>query len=151
MLGLGLKIVKLILQIGVFVGILIIDLKNPSFNTESKFKKQRSNYQNSGLFKKEWSGDGFVGLAAKTYFCFNNTDPSKDKYSSKGLNKSINLTKNQFLTVLETKKASSHKNKGFIMKDKYMYTYEMERLGLPYVYYKRKVLDDGVSTTYLDI
>ena len=27
----------------------------------------------------------------------------------------------------------------------------MDRQGLPYVYYKRKVLDDGVSTTYLDI
>ena len=115
------------------------------------FDNNPSNVMNPGLFKKEWSGDGFVGLAAKTYFCFNNQDSSKDKYSSKGLNKSINLTKRQFLQVLETKNASSHRNKGFIMKDKYMFTYEMERLGLPYVYYKRKVLDDGVSTTYLDI
>lgn len=76
---------------------------------------------------------------------------SKNKCSSKGINKSINLSKQQFLRVLETKKASSHTNKGFILKDKYMYTYEMEWLGLPYFYCKRKVLDDGVSTTYLDI
>ena len=67
-----------------------------------------------GLFKKEWSGDGFMGLAAKTYFCFNNEDATKDKYSSKGLNKTINLSKNQFLEVLETKKASSHTNKDLI-------------------------------------
>ena len=104
-----------------------------------------------GLFKKEWSGDGFIGLASKTYFCFKNDDTSKNKCSSKGINKSINLSKSQFMNVLKTKEASSHRNKGFIMKDKFMYTYEMERLGLPYVYYKRKVLDDGVSTTYLDI
>lgn len=92
-----------------------------------------------------------IGLAAKTYFCFNHTDPSKNKCSSKGINKSVDLSKRQFLRVLETKQASSHTNKGFILKDKFMFTYEMERLGLPYFYCKRKVLDDGVSTSFLDI
>ena len=104
-----------------------------------------------GLFKEEWSGDGFIGLAAKTYYCYDKSDPSRDKYSSKGLNKSIKLSREHFLNVLNTKQSSSHKNKGFIMKDKFMYTYEMERSGLGYFYCKRKVLDDGVSTTYLDI
>ena len=32
-----------------------------------------------GLFKVEWSGDGFVGLCSKTYYCFGATD----KYSTK--------------------------------------------------------------------
>ena len=36
-----------------------------------------------GLFKVEWSGDGFVGLCSKTYYCFGATD----KYSTKGLSK----------------------------------------------------------------
>ena len=104
-----------------------------------------------GLFKEEWSGDGFVGLAAKTYYCYNKSDSTQDKYSSKGLNKSIKLSREHFLNVLNTKKSSSHANTGFIMKDKFMYTYEMERSGLGYFYCKRRVLDDGVSTTYLDI
>ena len=104
-----------------------------------------------GLFKEEWSGDGFVGLAAKTYYCYDKSDATQDKYSSKGLNKSIKLSREHFLNVLNTKQSSSHKNTGFIMKDKFMYTYEMERAGLGYFYCKRKVLDDGVSTTFLDI
>ncbi len=103
------------------------------------------------LFKEEWSEDGFVGLAAKTYYCYDKSDPDQDKYSSKGLNKTIKLSREHFLSVLSSKKSSSHKNKGFIMKDKFMYTYEMERSGLGYFYCKRKVLEDGVSTTYLDI
>lgn len=99
----------------------------------------------------EWSGDGLIALAAKTYFGFDTSNPTNNKCSSKGINKSIELTKEQFLRVLETKEASSHTNKGFILKDRFMFTYEMDRLGLPYFYCKRKVLDDGVSTTFLDI
>ena len=99
----------------------------------------------------EWLGDGFIGLVAKTYFCFDDANPEKNKYSSKGINKSIQLSREHFLNVLKTKKASSHTNKGFIMKDKNMFTYEMERIGLSYFYCKRKVLEDGISTTYLDI
>ena len=38
------------------------------------------------MFKVEWSGDGFVGLCSKTYYCFGPTD----KYSTKGLSKSHN-------------------------------------------------------------
>ena len=39
-----------------------------------------------GLFKVVWSGDGFVGLCSKTYYCFGPTD----KYSTKGLSKRLN-------------------------------------------------------------
>ena len=99
----------------------------------------------------EWEGDGCVALAAKTYISFNRSDPSKNKVSSKGINKAIELSTDHFKRVLDTQEASSHTNKGFIMKDRYMFTYEMARLGLPYFYCKRKVLDDGISTTYLDI
>ena len=99
----------------------------------------------------EWEGDGCVALAAKTYISFNRSDPSKNKVSSKGINKAIKLSTDHFKRVLDTRESSSHTNKGFIMKDRYMFTYEMARLGLPYFYCKRKVLDNGISTTYLDI
>ena len=50
-----------------------------------------------GLFKVEWSGDGFVGLCSKTYYCFGATD----KYSTKGLSKRHNtINKDAFLEVL---------------------------------------------------
>ena len=51
-----------------------------------------------GLFKVEWSGDGFIGLCSKTYYCFGATD----KYSTKGLSKHHNdIDKDTFLTVLK--------------------------------------------------
>ena len=104
-----------------------------------------------GLFKIEWSGDGFIGLLAKTYFCYNKLDTNNDKYSAKGINRTLNLTRELFRAVLDTKESSSQTNKGFILKDKHMYTYNMKKVGLSYFYCKRKVLDNGISTTFLDI
>ena len=97
----------------------------------------------------EWQGDGFVGLAAKSHFCFNNQNPNLDKYSSKGINKSIKLTRDHYLSVLKTREASKNTNKGFILKNNKMLTYAMTKEGLSYLYCKRKVLDDGISTIYL--
>ena len=102
-----------------------------------------------GLFKVEWQGDCFYGLAAKTYYCF--SEKGKDKYSSKGVNKKLKLSRDDYLHVLDTQEDLSHKNRGFILKDNQMLTYEQVRKGLPYLYVKRKVLADGYSTTYLDL
>ena len=103
------------------------------------------------MFKVEWRGDGFVGLSAKTYYCFDHNDSSNDKYSSKGVSRAFKLTREHYLDVLKTKKSSIQVNKGFIMKYNQIYTYEMKKSGLSYFYCKRKLLDDGISTTYLDI
>ena len=41
---------------------------------------------------------------------------------------------------------------GIIINDGYyQYTYELTKKGLDHLYVKRKVLDNGISTTYLDI
>ena len=57
-----------------------------------------------GLFKVEWSRDGFVGLCSKTYYCFGATD----KYSIKGLNKRHNtIDKDAFLAVLTNRRSGS--------------------------------------------
>ncbi|KAL5252197.1 hypothetical protein ACHWQZ_G015102 [Mnemiopsis leidyi] len=103
-----------------------------------------------GLFKVEWQGKGFVGLSAKTYFCFSD-DPKHDKLSTKGVNKSAGITRSDFLRVKETKETVSAVNRGFLVKNNQTFSYEMERKGLSFFYCKRKVLDDGISTTYLDI
>ena len=42
-------------------------------------------------------------------------------------------------------------NMGFPMKDSSMVTYSQEKIGFNYFYCKRKVMEDGISTTPLDI
>ena len=55
------------------------------------------------------------------------------------------------MSVLKTKKSISGTNRGFVKKDGMLRTYEQERAGLLYFYGKRKVDEDDVSTTALDI
>ncbi|KAL5263054.1 hypothetical protein ACHWQZ_G008450 [Mnemiopsis leidyi] len=98
-----------------------------------------------GLFKIEWSGGGFVGLAAKTYFCFNPDNRQKEKCSTKGINKAAKISIDHFRSVLHTKQSVSSTNRGFILKDNNMLSYAMERSGLSYFYCKRKVLNDGTA------
>ena len=96
-----------------------------------------------GLFKVEWSGDGFVGLCSKTYYCFGPTD----KYSTKGLSKRHNeIDKDAFLEVLTNRRSGSGKNRGFRVNHSSGLTYVQERAALTYFYAKRVVLEDGVST-----
>ena len=92
-----------------------------------------------------------MGLAAKTYFCFNPDEKQKEKCSTKGINKAAKISIEHFRSVLETRQSVSSTNRGFILKNNTMLSYAMERSGLSYFYCKRKVLDDGISTTYLNI
>ena len=101
-----------------------------------------------GLFKLEWSGDGFVGLCSKTYYCFGPTD----KYSTKGLSKRHNdIDKNAFLEVLTNRRSGSGKNRGFRVRHSTVLTYVPERAALTYFYAKRVVHEDGVSTGPVDV
>jgi hypothetical protein len=101
-----------------------------------------------GLFKVEWEGDGIIALCSKTYYCFG----SKNKISCKGLNNAKNdITKEQYKRVLTSQTASGGVNRGFRMRSDGMYTYEQAKTAFSYLYPKRKVDADGVSTTYLDL
>ncbi|XP_072043754.1 uncharacterized protein [Amphiura filiformis] len=102
-----------------------------------------------GLFKVEWEGQGIVALCSKTYYCFG----GKDKFSCKGVNKQCNkdiITKDLYLEVLRSKQSASGTNKGFRVQDNSIYTYTQSRAGFTYFYPKRNVLEDGITTTYLD-
>ena len=55
------------------------------------------------------------------------------------------------MDVLLTKMSGSGTNRGFRSVDNTVYTYLQQRAGFSYVYPKRKVLADGVSTAPLDI
>ena len=61
------------------------------------------------------------------------------------------LTKDDYLNVLKTKTSGQYSNTGFVYKDAAMFSYEMKKTGLVYLYAKRKVDSNGFSTTYLSI
>ena len=62
-----------------------------------------------------------------------------------------NLTKMNYLKVLETQQSGSGVNKGFRAHAGRVFTYEQKRFGLSYMYCKRLVNDDGISTEPLDL
>ena len=91
-----------------------------------------------------------VALNSKTYYCWR--EEGTNKYSSKGLSKRTSaLGKEHFVSVLKTRESISGKNRGFVKKDGMLRTNVQERAVLSYFYGKRKVDEDGVSTTTPDI
>ena len=102
-----------------------------------------------GLFKVEWSGDGFVGLNSKTYCCWGSEGR---KISCKGISKKDNdIKKDVYLRVLKSGKSEEAENRGFRLLGNRMMTYSQFKTGFSYFYPKRKVEEDGVSTKPLDI
>ena len=101
-----------------------------------------------GLFKIEWEGRGMVALCSKTYYGWG----EEDKCSSKGVSKKhTELNRERYLNVLKDQQTGSGVNVGFRMKDNQMHTYRQERDALSYLYPKRKVQADGVTTRPLDL
>ena len=74
------------------------------------------------------------------------------KFSSKGLSKKhISNVFEKFQKVLDTGESIASCNKGFLAKDCSVFTYSQMRNGFTYLYAKRSVCSDGVSTKPLDI
>ena len=97
----------------------------------------------AGKFHLEFKGSGMVALCSKCYYCIGD----KDKSSSKGISKKHNtLTSEEYKNVLFSQGISSGVNKGLRMKNNVMYTYTQNRKGLNYMYGKRIVLPDHVTT-----
>ena len=108
-----------------------------------------------GKFKPEFIGDGMACLNSKVYTIWYIDEDGKitSKTSCKGVQQKRNeVTKSHMLNVLDTKQPHNVENAGFI-KDSQgtIKTYTQEKRGLGYFYAKRKVLEDGISTTHLDI
>ena len=112
---------------------------------ECCIERKQFDKRTPGLFKVEWHGDGCIALCSKTYYCFGG---ERDKLSCKGINKKQNdLTKQQYLDVLTSKKNGHGTNRGFRVHDNTMYTYTQERAGLSFFYPKRIVAADGITTS----
>ena len=114
--------------------------------TAPKFWRSTSAHH---LFKTEFEGQGIIGLCSKMYFYFGASDA---KYSCKEVNKYTNaIDKETYLRVLRSKATGSATNRGFRVRGNRVFTYTQVKNAFTYFYGKRKVLDDGVGTTYLDI
>ena len=126
-----------------------VKLKGESWNPEECCVKQKKfDKRTPGLFKIEWQGQGMIGLCSKTYFGWGD----KNKCSTKGISKQHNqLDKDTFLEVLKTKQSTGGVNVGFQVKNNAVYTYRQQRNALSYLYPKRKVLSDGITTVPLSI
>ena len=96
-----------------------------------------------GKFHVEFKGDGLVALCSKSYYCIG----KESKLSSKGISKvHNNLTADNYKDVLFTQEIKQGINKGFRVRDHSIYTYTQNRKGLNYMYGKRPVMSDHVTT-----
>jgi G:T-mismatch repair DNA endonuclease (very short patch repair protein) len=102
-----------------------------------------------GLFKVEFQGDQMISLCSKTYVI---SSGEKYKLSSKGVNKcNIKNPLEIYREVLKMGESGSGENIGFRLHENKIYTYNQEKAAFSYLYCKRKLLEDGVSTEPLDI
>ena len=127
-------------------------LEDKSWNMSDCCKQaNKFDQRTPGLFKEEFTGTGIIALNSKTYFCWdNNTDSSKSR--AKGLkHNQNNLSRQTFLKVLESKQSFTGTNTGFIRKGVQVYTYVQEKKALTYMYSKRHVLVDSISTIPLHL
>ena len=128
------------------------DIKNNWFPRQTPSDAAEYDRRTPGLFKVEWKGRGFVGLNAKTVYCYQPCDTFKDKFSCKGVQRALNdVTKDMYLSVLDSGKSIEVNSRGFRRVGKSVYTYTLKKDAFNYVYYKRKILNGGIRSTYLDI
>lgn len=96
-----------------------------------------------GLFHIEHVSQGCVALCSKSYYCFGDDV----KYSAKGVNRSQNnLTEKVYKDVLFNQNIKLCTNKGFQKKNESVYTYIQTKKGLNYMYCKRVVCPDHITT-----
>ena len=99
-------------------------------------------------FKVEWQGAGMIALSSKTYCGWG----KKAKLSTKGLSKNHNdFGKEEFMDVLFNRNSKSGLNRGFRVVKGELLQYVQKRIGLSFMYCKRKVCADGISTLPLDL
>lgn len=104
-----------------------------------------------GLFKEEFRATEMIALNAKTYACY---DEETDhlKFSCKGVNKNLlDDPLPKYRKVLDKRTNIKSHNRGFRTMNNSIHTYDLTKFGLSYFYAKRKVADDGIHTSPLDL
>ena len=112
-------------------------------------KHNKHDNRTPGLFKIEFEGEEIIGLSSKTYLV---RQGDKVKFSSKGVNKQhVENPLHTFRTVLNSQKSACGKNYGFRLDHNQICTYAQVKQAFPYLYCKRKLSQDGISSSPLDI
>ena len=114
-----------------------------------KISKKQYDKRTPGKFKLEFSGIGMICLNSKVYHIW--ADDGEFKTSSKGMQSRNKITKEDFLDVMLHKLDHKVQNAGFIDDGLRKITYTQDKKGLNYFYCKRIILEDGISTTHLNI
>jgi hypothetical protein len=126
---------------------------HPTFNVEgTRFSYKAYEKRTPGLFKIETIKDKMVSLCSKMY-CASDNSEENIKFSCKGIQKAGNdMCYKQFENVLlNPKEKHLVLNKGFLYVNGYMKSYDQVKKGLSYVYHKRIVQADGITTKPLNI
>ena len=124
------------------------------FNGHTISRKQYDK-RTPGKYKEEFNGIGMVCLNSKVYHIWAEEVDGKilTKTLCKGVQKRRNeLVRDDFLKIIDNP-LYEHlvENVGFIRDGVETRTYRQVKRGLNYWYVKRKILNDGVSSTHLDI
>ena len=125
---------------------------HPKFKVDGKpFTMKAYEKRTPGLFKVEKEEDKVIALCSKMYCC-SDMDEKLLKLSCNGIQKDkINVSYKKIGNVLFNNNKDIAINQGFRYVDGYMKSYEQEKKGLSYVYNKRILLSDGISTIPLNI
>jgi len=125
---------------------------HPTFNVDGKpFTMKAYEKRTPGLFKVECMKDKIIALCSKMYCC-SDMDEKEIKFSCKGIQKdNNNISYKKFENVLINKTHDMAVNQGFRYVNGCMNTYEQSKKGLSYIYNKRILLSDGISTKPLNI
>ena len=125
---------------------------HPTFKVDGQaFTYAKYDKRTPGLFKVETEKDKMISLCSKMYCCADTTEKNI-KLSCKGIQKDgNNVNYQKFNDVLFNGHKDIVLNKGFRYIEGVMKTYEQTKKGLSYVYHKRIVQSDGISTKPLNI
>ena len=124
---------------------------HPTFNVDGKrFTMKAYEKRTPGLFKIECIKHKIIALCSKMYCC-SDMDEKEIKVSCKGIQKSNDISYKKFENVLFNGEKDMVVNTGFRMINGFMNTYEQSKKGLSYIYNKRILLSDGISTKPLNI
>lgn len=107
-------------------------------------------HRTPGLFKVEFEGTEMIALCSKTYLVTSSLT-KETKYSSKGCNKTDVFPLDKFKSALFDRQNGYVVNRGMRAHNNTIFSYMQKRLAYSYLYCKRVVLDDGISTKPLDI
>ena len=144
---------------------------HPTFKVDGKaFTYAQYDKRKPGLFKVETKKYKMISLCSKMYCAAEDTNyceccacknieckcikkcKCNFKFSCKGIQKAgNNINYKKFYDVLFNDNKDTVTNQGFRYIEGVMKTYEQTKKGLSYVYHKRIVQSDGISTKPLNI